>query len=63
MKNSINNLKNNFTCTEVLSTEQCFAVKGGGGEDIRKSLAAAKPAIDAFLAKAVATLSTYIAKG
>ena len=35
MKNSINNLKNQFSCTEVLSTEQCCAVKGGGGEDLR----------------------------
>jgi hypothetical protein len=42
MKNSINNLKNQFTGTEVLSAEQCCTVKGGGGEDLRKSLVASR---------------------
>ena len=38
MKNSINNLRNQFTSTEMLSATQLCAIKGGGGEDIRKAL-------------------------
>ena len=35
MKNSINNLRNQLTSTELLSATQLCAVKGGAGEDIR----------------------------
>ena len=57
MKNSINNLKNQFSCTEVLSTEQCCAVKGGGGEDLRKSLVSAANTVIAYVEKSIATYS------
>jgi hypothetical protein len=36
MKNSINNLKNQLSSTEVLTTKQLGAIKGGAGEDLRK---------------------------
>jgi hypothetical protein len=36
MKNSINGLKNQLTNTEVLSSKELIAIKGGAGEDLRK---------------------------
>ena len=42
MKNSINNLRNQLTSTEKLSANELCAIKGGGGEDIRKLAAIIK---------------------
>lgn len=36
MKNSINNLSNQLTSREKLSTQQMAAIKGGDGEDLRR---------------------------
>lgn len=36
MKNSINNLKIQLTPAEELTITQLCAIKGGGGEDIRR---------------------------
>jgi hypothetical protein len=60
MKNSINNLKNHFACTEVLSPEQCCAVKGGNGEDIRKSMASSSTT---SRLTTVAKIATVVPKG
>ena len=38
MKNSINNLRNQLKSTEVLTSAQLSSVKGGTGEDLRKTI-------------------------
>jgi hypothetical protein len=35
MKNSINNLRNQLTNTEVLTAKELITIKGGAGEDLR----------------------------
>jgi bacteriocin-like protein len=53
MKNSINNLRNQLSNSEILSINELSAVKGGAGEDLRKMMSTTTIVSTAIKARAL----------